>query len=70
MIYARIEERPILPTDAQAHACLRVCQMLSSYYQNVQLFRFDPLTQEVYIFSSEAIQILVPTNGLWEFIPS
>ncbi|KAM3103549.1 DUF6888 family protein [Phormidesmis sp. 146-12] len=68
MIYATIEERPILPTDEQAHACLRVCQLFSSYYRDVQLFRFDPLTGYVFILVSEELQILVPPNGLWEFI--
>ena len=63
-----IEERSINPTDSQAQACLRVCQMLSSYYRDIQLFRFNYQTREVYIFVNDEIQIIVSSNGLWRFL--
>jgi len=50
--------------------CVRVCQWLSNGYQNIHLFRYDAITQVVYIIAGalENIEIEVYTNGLWEFI--
>ncbi|MGH2416485.1 MAG: DUF6888 family protein [Microcystaceae cyanobacterium] len=56
------------PTDKQAQACLRVCQMLSSYYRDIQLFRFDEQLGYVYILAVNEIQIIVPSNGDWYFV--
>ncbi|MCC3531412.1 MAG: hypothetical protein JGK21_25865 [Microcoleus sp. PH2017_22_RUC_O_B] len=67
-VCATIEERSINPTDEQAQACLRVCQMLSSYYWDIQLFCFNAQTREVYIFVNDEIQIIVSSNGLWRFL--
>lgn len=66
--YARIEELAILPTNEQGIACIRVSQILSNYYRNVELFRFDDDTGDIYIFSSEEIQILIQRDGNWRFI--
>jgi hypothetical protein len=63
-----IEESIIYPTAEQALACLRVCQMLSNYYRNIELFRFDDQNGIVFIFASEELQIIVPPNGLWRFL--
>ncbi len=68
IVCATIEERTINPTDEQAQACLRVCQMLSSYYRDIQLFRFNAQTREVYIFAGDELQIIVSRNGLWRFV--
>ena len=65
---ATIEERSINPTDEQAQACLCVCQMLSNYYRDIQLFRFNTQTREVYIFAGNELQIVVSRNGLWRFL--
>jgi len=67
-VCGRIEERTINPTDEQAQACLRVCQMFSSYYKDIQLFRFDPESREVYIFVSDELQIMVFPSGNWSFL--
>ncbi|HEY9893170.1 MAG TPA: hypothetical protein V6D37_15455 [Candidatus Sericytochromatia bacterium] len=56
------------PSNEQALACLCVCQMLSNYYRNIELFRFDDQTGIVFIFANEELQIIVPPNGLWRFI--
>ncbi|WP_446389607.1 DUF6888 family protein [Coleofasciculus sp. B1-GNL1-01] len=56
------------PTNEQAQTCLRVCQMLSNYYRDIQLFRFNAQTGEVYIFAGEELQIIVSRNGLWRFL--
>ncbi|MGB5959729.1 MAG: hypothetical protein WBG73_03630 [Coleofasciculaceae cyanobacterium] len=66
--YATIEELTIYPTAEQALACLCVCQMLSNYYRDIQLFRFNAQTREVYIFASDELEIIVPRNGLWRFL--
>lgn len=49
-------------------SCLRVCQMLSSYYRDIKLFRFDDKTGQVYILAGDDIQVLVPRNGKWRFV--
>ncbi|WP_390883205.1 DUF6888 family protein [Kovacikia minuta] len=64
----RIEERAILPTAEQDHACLRVCQMLSNGYKDIHLFRFDPLTGNVYILAGDSVEVNVPPSGLWNFL--
>ncbi len=58
-----------MPTDEQAQACLRVCQMLSTGFQPIHLFRYDPEVDTVYILASitESIEIVVDSNGEWEF---
>ncbi|MHC5938204.1 DUF6888 family protein [Nostoc sp.] len=38
------------PTNEQALACVRVCQMLSNTYGSIELFRFDDQTGVVFIF--------------------
>ncbi|WP_442933219.1 DUF6888 family protein [Microcoleus sp. herbarium12] len=67
-VCATIEERSINPTDEQAQTCLRVCQMLSNCYRDIQLFRFNPRSREVYIFAGEELQIRVFPSGDWSFI--
>jgi hypothetical protein len=58
-----------MPTDEQAQACLRVCQMLSTGFQPIHLFRHDPEVDTVYILAgiTESIEIVVDSNGEWEF---
>ncbi|AFZ24293.1 hypothetical protein Cylst_2050 [Cylindrospermum stagnale PCC 7417] len=55
------------PTVAQAITCLRVCQMLSNSYRNIELFRFDEQTKVVFIFAGEELQIDVLPDGAWRF---
>lgn len=59
-----------MPTDEQAQACLRLCQMLSSGFQPIYLFRYNPKTQVVYVLAgvTESIEALVYPDGIWEFI--
>jgi hypothetical protein len=58
-----------MPTDEQAQACLRVCQMLSTGFQPIHLFRYNPETQTVYILAgiTESIEIVVFADSEWEF---
>jgi hypothetical protein len=59
-----------MPTDVQAQACLRLCQMLSNGYQPIYLFRYSQNSRRVYILAgmTESIQIVIPENGKWRFI--
>jgi hypothetical protein len=57
-----------LPTNSQAQACIRVFQMLSNYYRNVELFRFDEETGVIFIFAGEELQIIVTPDGKWRFL--
>ncbi|NEP61377.1 MAG: hypothetical protein F6K31_31235 [Symploca sp. SIO2G7] len=56
------------PTNEQAQTCLRVCQMLSNLYRDIQIFRFDGQTGEVYIFAGDELQVIVPPNEPWRFL--
>jgi len=42
--------------------------MLSSYYRDIELFRFNERTGDIYIFSSEELQIIISHNGVWRFV--
>ncbi len=68
MICVTIEEKIIQPTNEQAQACLRICQMLSNSYRNIELFRFDEQVGIAFIFAGEELQIMVSPNGLWRFL--
>jgi hypothetical protein len=63
-----IEEKLINPTNQQAQASLRVCQMLSNSYKDIHLFRFDDQVGDVFILAGDDIQIVVPPTGYWYFL--
>ena len=63
-----MEEKPINPTNKQAQASLRVCQMLSNSYKDIHLFRFDDQVGDVFILAGDDIQIVVPPTGYWYFL--
>ncbi len=42
--------------------------MLSNSFRSIHLFRFDPLTCNVYILAGDNIELTVPPNGLWDFL--
>ncbi|MFB8790569.1 MAG: hypothetical protein U7123_17385 [Potamolinea sp.] len=42
--------------------------MLSNYYRDIQLFRFDDKTGDVFILASGELQIIVPRNEPWRFV--
>ncbi|WP_071588436.1 DUF6888 family protein [Chlorogloeopsis fritschii] len=58
----------MLPTVEQGFACIRVCQMLSNYYRNILLFRFDMKTGTIYILAEESLEILISRDGNWRFL--
>ncbi|MFE1746508.1 DUF6888 family protein [Coleofasciculus sp. H7-2] len=59
----------IFPTNEQALKCLIVCQMLSNYYRDIHLFRFNSQTGDVFILAgaSDELEIIVSSDGLWRF---
>ncbi|MDJ0745853.1 MAG: hypothetical protein QNJ32_21170 [Xenococcaceae cyanobacterium MO_167.B27] len=63
-----IEAKAINPTNQQAQASLRVCQMLSNGYQDIHLFRFDKKIGNVFILAGDDIQIVIPPKGEWYFL--
>ncbi|WP_191756490.1 DUF6888 family protein [Komarekiella delphini-convector] len=58
----------MLPTTERALACVRVCQMLSNLYKDIRLFLFDDKTRQVCILAGDNLQIIVLSNGIWDFI--
>ncbi len=61
-------EKKIKPTNQQAQASLRVCQMLSNGYKDIHLFRFDNKIGNVFILAGNDIQIVIPPTGEWYFL--
>lgn len=63
-----IKETAILPTNEQAQACIRVCQMFSNCYRNIELFRFDEQIGVIFVFAGEELQIIINPQGQWRFL--
>jgi len=42
--------------------------MLSNYYRDIRLFRFNPEKGYAFIMAGEDLQIMVFPSGLWRFI--
>ncbi len=68
IIYVRIEEKTIYPTARQALMCLIICQYLSNFYREIELFRFSDITGNVFILAGDELQILVFRDGTWRFV--
>ena len=58
-----------MPTEVQAIACVRVCQMLSTGYQPIHIFRYNLNTNTVFILAgvTESLEILIFSDGQWRF---
>jgi len=57
-------------TVEQAIKSVQICQNLSDFYQDIVLFRFDKLKGEIYILAGENIEIIIYSDGNWEFLPN
>ena len=64
----KIEELAILPTAEQNFTSVYICQMLSNYFRNIEVFRFNERTSEIYIFAGEELQSIVSSNRRWRFV--
>ena len=51
------------PTVAQAFKCVELCQSFSDLRQDIVLFRYDPLTGQVFILTNIEIQVVVKRDG-------
>lgn len=60
------KDRLILPTGEQGRSCIR-CQYLTNFYRSIELVRFDQRTGIGYIFVTEALQVVIYSNGNWRF---
>ncbi|MFP4135329.1 MAG: DUF6888 family protein [Halothece sp.] len=56
-------------TLEQATKSVEICQSLSDLYQDILLFRFDDLKEEIYILAGRDIEIIIYADGVWEFLP-
>lgn len=68
IICVTIEENTIYPTTRQALMCVIICQYLSNFYREIQLFRFSDTTGNVFILAGDELQILVFRDGTWRFV--
>jgi hypothetical protein len=68
IIYVKIEEKTIYPTTRQALMCIIICQYLSNFYRDIQLFRFSDITGNVFILAGDELQIIVFRDGTWRFV--
>jgi hypothetical protein len=50
-------------TVAQSMKSVDICQRLSNLYRDIYLFRFDPLTGEIYILAGETLSVSIDQNG-------
>jgi hypothetical protein len=50
-------------TVAQSMKSVDICQRLSNLYRDIYLFRFDPLTGEIYILAGETLSVSISQNG-------
>jgi len=50
------------------NASLQDGSLLLHDYQNIYLFRFDDQIGDVYILAGNELEIVVPPNGIWEFL--
>ncbi|PZV14971.1 MAG: hypothetical protein DCF21_12190 [Leptolyngbya sp.] len=60
-----------MPTYRQLLAAASLCQVISNFYQPIQLFRYDPRLQSIYIQAGELddIALIIDEAGEWEFVP-
>lgn len=58
-----------MPTEKQKDTAIFICQLLSYLLQPIWLFRYDPISQYIFIIAgkSENLEIMIFENGQWEF---
>ncbi len=54
-------------TVAQAMKSVETCQSLSSLLREIHLFRFDPLTRDIYILTGDNLGMIINQFGKLEF---
>ncbi|MGK7930653.1 MAG: hypothetical protein AB4041_04375 [Microcystaceae cyanobacterium] len=58
-----------MPTEQQLLKSLILCQMLSNFYQPIQLIRYDEIRKEIFIIAGELgkIEITIFEQGQWRY---
>jgi hypothetical protein len=59
-----------LPTREQSDTAIFVCQLLSTLYQPIQVFRYDQGFKTIYVQAgvSDEIALVIDEDGSWEFV--
>jgi hypothetical protein len=59
-----------LPTREQADTAIFVCQLLSTLYQPIQVFRYDQGFKTIYVQAgvNDEIALVIDEDGSWEFL--
>ena len=65
-----LEKKLTSLTVEQAIKSVEICQSLSDLYQDIILFRFDELKGEIYLLAGLDIEIVIYSDGNWEFLPN
>ena len=63
-----LEKKLTSLTVEQAIKSVEICQSLSDLYQDIILFRFDDLKGEIYLLAGLDIEIVIYSDGNWEFL--
>jgi hypothetical protein len=56
-------------TAAQCIACVRQCQRLTMMLVPIHIIRLDERTGNIFVLAGEEIQLEIPPNGFWRFVP-
>jgi hypothetical protein len=54
-------------TVAQAMKSVEICQSLSDLLREIHLFRFDPLTGNIFILTGDNLSVMINQFGKLEF---
>jgi hypothetical protein len=57
-----------MPTVEQSTMSVLLCHSLSNFFRDITLFRFDHSKQEIFILTSDDLQIVINSQGKWRFV--
>jgi hypothetical protein len=55
-------------TAKQAIKSVALCQSLSNLHQDIVLFRFDQKNGKIYMLAGLGIEVVIFSDGNWEFV--
>jgi hypothetical protein len=63
-------KRCSLPTQQQSNTAIFLCQLLSTLYQPIQIFRYDQIlkTIDVQAGMADEIALIIKEDGNWDFV--
>ncbi len=70
LILLNVSWKSKLPTQPQLVVAVFLCQLLSTLYQPIQVFRYDPKFRTIYIQAgvNDEIALVIDQDGSWEFV--